>query len=95
MANERSYLRHFGLLGLLVLLIGAMPVFDAACAQQTFQRRATQRSNSPQRNDFTAAVQTSPPSALDTTSPLGQALAACDKDVTCKMCLRFPDQKAT
>ena len=76
-----------------------MPAFDAAYAQQmfqqTFQQRAPKRIRSPQRNDFTAATQTSPPasSALDPSSPLGQALAACDKDPAVQEVFALPGLK--
>ena len=52
MASARNYLGRptvMGFFGLLVLLIGTVPVFDAARAQSnSLQRQATQRGNSPQ-----------------------------------------------
>ena len=98
MASERNYLRHptvTGFFGLLVLLIGAVPVFDAAWAQpNSLQRQATQRRNSPQWT-LIPAVQASPAasSVLDTTSPLGQALAACDKGAAVQDVFALPGLK--
>jgi hypothetical protein len=97
-ASERSYLRHptvMGFFGLLVLLIGTVPVFDAAWAQpNSLQRQAAQRRNSPQWT-LIPAVQASPAasSVLDTTSPLGQALAACDNGAAAQEMFALPGLK--
>ncbi len=93
MAKKRQLARRtvIGVFGVLVLLIGAVPAFDAACAQQALQQRAAQRIRPPQRNDLT----TPPPvsSALDASSPLGQALAACDKDAAVQEVFTLPGLK--
>ena len=75
----------------------AVPVFDAAWAQpNSLQRQATQRRNSPQWT-LIPAVQASPAasSVLDTTSLLGQALAACDKGAAVQDVFALPGLKAT
>ncbi len=93
MAKKRQLARRtvVGVFGVLVLLIGAVPAFDAACAQRALQQRAAQRIRPPQRNDLT----TPPPvsSALDASSPLGQALAACDKDAAVQEVFTLPRLK--
>jgi hypothetical protein len=98
MASEHYYLKHrtvMGLFGLVVLLIGAMP--DATWAQyNSFQRHSTHKRNSPQQNvTLVPAVQTTPAasSVLDTTSPLGQALAACDKGAAVQDVFALPGLK--
>ncbi len=86
---------YFAVWVFLLLLIGAVPAFDTACAQQILQRRATPRAATPQRNENTAAVQASPQvsSAMDPSSPLGQAPAACDKESPTEEVFALPGLK--
>jgi hypothetical protein len=95
MASERNYLRHpiaIGVFGLVVLQI-AMP--DAAWPQNnSLQRPVTQKRNSPQWT-LIPPVQTTPVASpvLDTTSPLGQSLAACDKGAAVQDAFVLPGLK--
>ena len=85
-SDERNYPKHLALLALLFLSVGAIALLsDTASArqQQRFQvRPAATGTNPPERTnttpETTTAVLLSP--AIDKTSALGQALAACNQD---------------
>ena len=67
---------------------------DLCPVSHSLQRQATQRRNSPQWTPI-PAVQTSPAATSfpDTTSPLGQALAACDKGAAAQEVFSLPGLK--
>jgi hypothetical protein len=102
-SEERSYPKHIALLTSLFLPLGAIALLsDAALAQQQQQRaqvRRTATRTTPERVNATTNTtpETTPvpaalPSpAIDNTSALGQALAACNQGQQYKRPSRFPD----
>ena len=98
-SNERSYRKHLALLAVLFLSIGAMALgSDTASAQQQQRlqvRRAVTGTNPPQRTntapDTTSVAVPSP--AIDKTSALGQALAACNQDAAVQETFTLPGLK--
>jgi hypothetical protein len=88
-SDERSNRKHFALLALLFLSVGAIAlVSDRASAQQPPQRLpvrpAATRTNPPERTNTTTDTTQVPVAplipAIDKTSALGQALAACNQE---------------
>jgi hypothetical protein len=83
---ERGNPKHIALLALLLISVGAIAlVSDTASAQQQqrFQvRPAATGTNPPERTNTTPDTPTAvlPSPAIDKTSALGQALAACNQD---------------
>ena len=107
-SDERNYSKHIALLTSLFLLLGAIAlVSDAASAQQQQRqhqqppqqlaqvRRAATRVNPPERtnttNDATPVALPSP--AIDKTSALGQAVAACNQDAAVQETFALPGLK--
>ena len=92
-SNKRNYSKHIALLTSLLLPLGAIAlVSDAASAQQQQQRaqvrRTATRTNPAERintttnttPDTTPVPAALPSPAIDNTSALGQALAACNQE---------------
>jgi hypothetical protein len=81
-SDERNYPNHLALIALLFLSVGAISlVSDAASAQQQQHlqvRGAAPRINPPEQTNTTTVALPNP--AIDKTSALGQALAACNQD---------------
>jgi hypothetical protein len=97
-SGERSYPKHLASLAALFLSIAAMAlVSDTALAkqQQADVHRKVTRINPPERtnttNDTTPAAPPSP--AIDKTSALGQALAACNQDIAAQETFTLPGLK--
>ena len=79
---ERGYPKRIALLALLFLLVGAIAlVSDMASAQQQ-QRLQVRPAAAPERTNTTADTPTAglPSPAIDNTSALAQALAACNQN---------------
>ena len=79
---ERGYPKHIALLALLFLSVGAIAlVSDMASAQQQ-QRLQVRPAAAPERTNTTADTPTAglPSPAIDNTSALAQALAACNQN---------------
>ena len=84
-SDERSYAQHLAMLALLFLSVGAIADTALAMQQQPQQpqqhsqvRRAATRVNPPEPTNTTTVALPNP--AIDKTSALGQALAACNQD---------------
>jgi hypothetical protein len=101
-SEERSYPKHLALLAALFLPVGAIAlVSDAALAQQQQQhaqvRRTPTRINPPERAnttpDTTPVPVALPNPAIDKTSALGQALAACNQDAAVQETFALPGLK--
>ena len=101
-SDERSYPKHLALLALLFLSVGAIAlVSDTASAQQQHYcssspqvRRAATRINPPERtNTTTVTTGGAPNPAIDKTSALGQALAACNQDDAVQETFALPGLK--
>src|ERR1700720_4061745 len=97
-SGERNYPNHLASLAALFLSIAAMAlVSDAASAQQRQAevRRKVTRINPPERTNTTndATPTATPSPAIDKTSVLGQALAACNQDVAAQEALTLPGLK--
>ena len=101
-SDERSYPKHFALLALLFLSVGAIAlVSDTASAQQPPQRlrrsvgrrqELTLRSE-PTRQPTRQVPVALPIPAIDKTSALGQALAACNQDAAVQETFTLPGLK--
>jgi hypothetical protein len=98
-SDERSYPKHLALLALLFLSVGAIAlVSDIASAQQQQHlqvRRTATRINPPERTNTTTDTTTValPSPAIDKTSELGQALAACNQDAAVQETFALPGLK--
>jgi hypothetical protein len=99
-SDERSYPKHLALLALLFLSVGAIAlVSDTASAQQQQQRvqvrRTATRINPPERTNTTTDTTpvALPSPAIDKTSALGQALAACNQDAAVQETFTLPGLK--
>ena len=98
-SDERSYPKHLALLALLFLSVGAIAlVSDTASAQQQQRvqvRRTATRINPPERTTTTTDTTTValPSPAIDKTSELGQALAACNQDAAEQETFALPGLK--
>jgi hypothetical protein len=97
-SGERNYPNHLASLAALFLSIAAMAlVSDAASAQQRQAevRRKVTRINPPERTNTTndATPMAAPSPAIDKTSVLGQALAACNQDVAAQETFTLPGLK--
>jgi hypothetical protein len=101
-SDERNYSKHIALLTALFLPLGAIAlVSDAALAQQQQQhaqvRRTPTRINPPERAnttpDTTPVPVALPNPAIDKTSALGQALAACNQDAAVQETFALPGLK--
>jgi len=104
-SNDRSYSKHIALLAILFLSAGAIPsVCDTASAQLLLQgqqqerlrvRRTATRIHPPERTNMktdTTTVALRDP-AIDKTSALGQALAACNQDAAVQETFTLPGLK--
>ena len=101
-SDERNYAKHLALLALLFLSVGAIAlVSDTASAQQQQQqhlqvRRTATKINPPERTNTTTDTTTVAlpnPAAIDKTSALGQALAACNQDAAEQETFALPGLK--
>jgi hypothetical protein len=102
-SDDRSYPRHFALLALLFLSVGAIAVSDTASAQFMPQaqqqhpqvRRAATRVHPPERTNAKIDIITGalPNPAVDSTSALGQTLAACSQDAAAQESFTLPGLK--
>jgi hypothetical protein len=103
-SDERSYPKHLALLAPLFLSVGAIAlVSDTASAQQqqylqqqhSQLRRAATRINPPERTNATTdtTMVALPSPAIDKTSALGQALAACNQDAAVQESFTLPGLK--
>ena len=103
-SDERSYPKHLALLALLFLSVGAIAlVSDTASAQQqqyvqqqhSQLRRTATRINPPERTNATTdtTMVALPSPAIDKTSALGQALAACNQDAAVQESFTLPGLK--
>jgi len=98
MAEYSGERNHLASLAALFLSIAAMAlVFDTASAQQRQAevRRKVTRINPPERTNTTndATPTATPSPAIDKTSVLGQALAACNQDVAAQEAFTLPGLK--
>ncbi len=96
-SGERSYPKHLASLAALFLSIAAMAlVSDTALAkqQQADVHRKVTRINPPERTNTTNDTTPAAPSpAIDKTSALGQALAACNQDIAAQETFTLPGLK--
>ena len=99
-SDERSYPQHLAMLALLFLSVGAIADTASAQQQQHLQQRQRQqqpqvrpatRINPPERTNTTTVALPNP--AIDKTSALGQALAACNQDAAVQETFALPGLK--
>ncbi len=105
-SNERSYPKHLTLLAASLLAFGAPALLSDTASAQLLQqlqkpqqhaqviRRAATRTNPPEHTNTIPDPATAPPSAaIDKTSALGQALAACNQDSAVQEAFTLPGLK--
>jgi hypothetical protein len=96
-SDERSFSKHATrLLALLFLSVGATTLLsDVVLAQQNYRaapRRAATPINPPQQTNTATGTLATPP-AIDKTSALGQALAACNQNEAAQDTFALPGLK--